>query len=559
MKRRLTILLFIFVAILSLGFLGKAWLMSTDSGARWVLSRVTSSLDDQLSIGNLSGNLDEGLVLSNIRFAQAGLRVEIARVETTVGLLMLPLQLNIESLHMLDVSVWKETAEKNPPDQNSPDQPVSGSGIAEQDISVQNILADLQLPILIDMDDVEISGFNLRNSDNETLLQFDSVSLSGLWKDEIRLRRFVVVSPLLEANVMGKISLSAPYDHQWTGHFELLETDLQTTATGDFELSGLLDDYKLELQAVLETSGLPEVQLALMGQGGLQRISLDSLDLGADFLQASVSGVLDWSAQTSLDLEMDVARIEPAMWLTDWPDEYLLYGHVSVLAEQDVIRVKQFNLNVAGTEISVQGEALLDPLAGIIDGKLAWQNLGWPLGKQPSLISSDSGQLLVKGSPADWRLEGSLDIETEQYPGGSFELAGSGTMDSAKVFIDTGEALGGTLTGQAGLDWSSAFRWDAQLDVEQLDPGVLLSDWPVRLNAKLNLSQDTANGLFELQFDDLLGEFQGAFQGQTVTGHGGMVVDASGTFFKDIELRSSRSMLSLDGNPVVYSGTNAFP
>lgn len=554
MKRRLKILLYVLVAIIGLVMLGKSWLMNTESGAGWVLKRVSSSLEEQLSIQDLSGNLNDGLVLNNVRFEQADLRIEIARVEITAGFELLPIQLNISSLQLQDMTVWKATAKVAAKVQAGPASDMNVIGV-----SVEDLLTELQLPIAIDLQDVQVNGFNLRDSGDEILLHFDSVSLSGLWKDEIQLRQLAIVSPVVAASLQGQISLTAPFAHQWSGSVKLVGIESVSLLTGEFELQGVPDDYRLELRATGEIDQLPAIQLALQGQGGLLSIALNNVDVDSDFLQASGEGVIDWSAQASIDLELEIARMEPTLWLADWPREHFVHGRISLLSNQAGLQIKQLNVKVAGTEASVQGEAVLDPLAGVIEGRLAWQNLGWPLGPQTQVVSSDSGELQLSGAPADWQFAGTLEVETEQYPGGSFALSGKGGMQSASIIIDAGEALGGTLAGQASLDWASALRWDAQLDVVQLDLAALPGDWPLRLTATLNMLQDTGEELFELQFAGLHGELQGEFKGQSVTGqsvtgHGGLVMNAAGIRFNDIQLRSGGSTLSLHGNPADATG-----
>jgi len=542
MKRLLTIFLFVVLAISGMGLAGKVWLMGTDSGARWILNRVTVSLEEQLAIGQLEGNFDDGLLLNNVRFEQSGLRVEITRIETTVDLAWLPLQLNIKTLNMQDVSVWKAVEEDTPSG-----RPVAVGGISEQDISVQGILEALQLPIVIDMEDVEISGFNLLDSAEETLLHFDEVSLSGRWADEIQIRHLSLGSPEFDGSIHGRISLSPPFKHQWTGSIKLPPSDAYTEASGQFELKGLPDDYKLSLTASLSPVDLPVIQLAAKGQGGLEQLDIDQGELDSEFAQAAITGRADWSEQAAVGLELDIKRIDPSMWVDNWPGDGFVYGKMSFMAEDSVIRVQAFDFDVSGTDMAIKGSADLDLLAGVIDGTLEWQNLAWPPGPS-SLISSDHGQLNLSGVPGDWQFEGMLDLDTPEYPGGRFELAGNGDTHSAGISILTGQALGGTLAGQAEVDWKSALRWSAALDVEQLDVSTLLQDWPARLNGQFQLSQDTGTDVFELQFENLLGVLQGEFEGLSVTGQGGLVIDTTGMHFKNIQLLSGQSKLDLDGN-----------
>ncbi|HQY55683.1 MAG TPA: hypothetical protein PLU65_10670, partial [Dokdonella sp.] len=47
------------------------WALNSESGARFVLARVQSALDDKLVVGHSSGSLSGPLVLDDLRYADA--------------------------------------------------------------------------------------------------------------------------------------------------------------------------------------------------------------------------------------------------------------------------------------------------------------------------------------------------------------------------------------------------------------------------------------------------------------------------------------------------------
>ena len=462
-RRRMIILLSVPVAILSLGLLLAGWVLHTEKGARWLLTRVTNGLEDRLSMEKVSGNFSDGLVITGFRFDQKGIKIEVAQLETVVGFSLQPLELNVRSLRA--------------------------------------------------------GGLKVRSGLEETSMPDTLVS------------------------AQGRIALRTPYEHQWTGDGKIFVPAAK--ADFQFELEGVPEDYDLELQVMMGTDRLPAINLALKGQGDLESLQLDSLSANSGFLQSTATGVVTWSDAPTVNLEVDVQRFEPALWAPEWPDEQFVYGQLALYLEESGIAVKRFSVEMAGTDLVLEGAGELDLQAGLVQAGLSWHRFTWPLGIDAYEISSNSGQLQISGVPGDWGFEGDLELDTPEYPGGRFELKGSGGMDSAEVYIGTGEALGGTVAGQASLDWSGDLHWNAQLEVKQVDTSAFTADWPARLDAKLRLSQDIADDSFDLQFDSLHGELKG----RSLDGSGGVEIHQSAIRFKALKLQSGNSSVLLDGDP----------
>ncbi len=532
-RRRLIILLSIPVIIIGVGLLLGAWLLNSEGGARWILNRATNSLAGQLSYRDVAGNLGDGLVISDVQFAADGLEIVIRRTEVVVGISLTPVQVNVQRFDADGVTITR-----------SADQ----SSTASTTVAVKSILASLKLPLVLNMENVEISDLKLLDVDQETLFQLDRVALAGRWKEHIKLYRLEVESASIRARAQGNIELTEPYNHQWTASGTLTNIELTegiaATAELELELKGTVDDYRVELQAVAESVGLPDFHFAMVGQGDLNALRIESLEASSEFLDARLSGEVALTGPRAFTLNVEAQRVEPAFWIPDWPPEQYIYGRVLLRSENNGLRITELNAHLAGTDMSLAGGGLLDPQAGVVNARLSWQKLAWPVGPWPYEITSDSGLLRVSGSPSDWHFEGGLKLATRDYPGGNFELEGSGGDGSAVISIGKGEALGGTVAGQVSLDWRTAFRWNAELDVTQVDLGVLLDDWPVRLDAAVSLSQDTGKDRFELQFTNLHGDFQS----HQFEGKGGLVFKESDIRFRDIVLHSDGANLSLDGD-----------
>ena len=97
-RRRLVMLLSVPVVVLGLAMVFAGWVLNTESGAHWLLTRVTNSLDGRLFVGKVSGSLGKGLVVEDIRFEEEGMEALVTKLETVVEFSLMPLQLKVGSL-----------------------------------------------------------------------------------------------------------------------------------------------------------------------------------------------------------------------------------------------------------------------------------------------------------------------------------------------------------------------------------------------------------------------------------------------------------------------------
>lgn len=607
MSRRLLkwLVLPVLVVVL-LGVAFKSWLLHSDSGARWAIGIVSSQMGEQLSLGDISGNLDRGLLLTDLVYRQDGLDVKVARVEAKGEVSLLPLKITVSSLNAFDVVVHSLPTKKPSP---------------EQERSLEDILAGLKLPLELDMQNLKITRLKVIDESNEVLFKLDKSALSARWKDAIELRKLELSSDDFQASLNGELQLVAPFAHQLllSGVISRLSDDKAGSAdAGRFEanlkgnaansavlinslspafeisaqiihpfakaefalqvqlaeyllsgseqnndvlisdvagkLRGLPTNYELQLQATVTAGEYPPVGIDLTGQGDLSSLNIEQVQATADFLDADASGKIAWGENLSYDLEIELQRLLPALWLPEWPDESVVSGRLSVVSEESSIRVRQLNAQIAGTAVQLEGQGVFDLEADILDGSLSWTSIGWPLWQQPYQISSQNGELHLSGTPEIWQFAGDLNLQTPEYPGGSFSLVGNGGLDTAAIKIEKGQALGGNLTGNASFDWSNDLNWQADLNIDNLDTTALLSDWPARLDAAVKVSQDAADQSFLLQFDRLHADLGGQFKGQSLDGKGAVVYGDSGIFFDALQLHSDHSELTLQGNPAAAEG-----
>jgi len=539
MRRRLIKLLLILLVFIGVAILAAGWLLKTESGAQWILSRAASSLEDQLSFSSVRGTLGDGLIIEGFRYKNESLEIGVSQLEAAASVSWGPWRLSVNPLTAQGVSI--KLLQGHLP------EGVSGQRNVTTHETIQAALADLQLPMALSLENVTITDIDVFDTHGQKLLYLNKISLAAHWKQSLLLNTLLVEAPGLTANLHGQLDLFPPFESQWTAAAKVsvpgLRGDGPAAVDLTLDIEGLADIYSVNAVALIKETGLPEIRLQLSAQGDFESLSIDKLDAGSDFAKARFTGAAQWVDREMLELNIDITFLDPAILLEKWPAEQFIHGGVSVRYENGLIQVNAFNINIAGTKTSLEGSGVFDPFEGVLEAKIIWQQLGWPVAEESFDYLSDRGEIMVSGAPSDWRFEAEMEFETQAYPGGLFVFDGFGDKDSAQITIAKGEALGGNVAGTAGLDWSGAFRWNADLAVEQVDLEALLSDWPARLDASLSLEHDTGRDYFSLQIDSLHGDIQN----QRVDGSGGLIFDASNISFQNIQLSSGESAISLDG------------
>ena len=99
MKRRKTTLLFAVISLfLTAGLASWSWLLHSESGARWLFSKLNSSLPAAVGASGISGDLGTGLQLTGFYFDDHDTRVDVAHLKIAVDIDLLPPGINLETL-----------------------------------------------------------------------------------------------------------------------------------------------------------------------------------------------------------------------------------------------------------------------------------------------------------------------------------------------------------------------------------------------------------------------------------------------------------------------------
>jgi translocation and assembly module TamB len=272
--------------------------------------------------------------------------------------------------------------------------------------------------------------------------------------------------------------------------------------------------------------------------------------LNGQGVDLDILGKLDWSAAPEAGFTAVIRQLDLSPWLPDWPVGSTIEGNFELSWSQHGLAIPVCQLTVSGTDLNIDLEADIDSGANVVNARLEWRNLDWPLTGTNAFFSSASGQLDVSGSIDQWTASGQLDMRLGEYPQGSFELRADGGRDKVHLSVPTGEVLGGSMSGEADISWSDTVVWKAVISVEEINPGAVFPQWPGLLNAKIAIDADGLEDATKIRIVEL----DGRIRGVPVYAHGAIRFSDSNLSFDQLEARTDQAVLTLDGDAAVPKG-----
>jgi translocation and assembly module TamB len=485
--------------------LGLAWLLGTESGARFTLARSLSALPtDSLGWTAQQGSLAQGLRLQGLRYRHAGIEVDIERLYVRASLTSaLRARLHIEDLQIDGLRLRLPASAQAP----EPAEPFAWN--------LPESLPALVLPIDVELVRAELRGLRLErvaDGTGERLFEADQLRLAGrLEAGRLSLSELRVDAPQARIEVSGEIDsvsdwrsaldvqgewrapLAAPqpFALRIEGPLQALALRLRLPDTQDFALDLDLYDglprpqWRLQLNAPTAPAALADLwparlgALALQGEGGLDR-----LRLSGDF-----------------ELEGRDYRIEA----------------LALRAEAATLQIDEFLLVEGEGRARLQGSLRLpegdDTGASAIDLQLEFERFALPLPEAPPLRLD--GGFTAGGALDDARLDLDLALARGDLAG---ELRGGLLVQGDTAQLEALELRSGEGRVQVSgeLDWRVGLAWQLDAALTDFDAALLLPSLPSRLSARLRSRGEEG---VDLRRGELaLSALEGSLRGQAVGG-----------------------------------------
>ena len=200
-----------------------AWLVATESGARWVLARAEPALPDALTIDTVSGTLAGGLQIDTLSWNDAAANVVVEDVFVDVRILpLLSRRVYVDRLEVGAATVRLLPAADEAP---------SDGGLPE-----------IRLPIDLWLLDASFADIAIESDGSE--LKIDSVNLAARMEgSELEIEQLEIKGDALAISVDGRARLAGNYRAaanvawQWSDDLNY---------AGRLRLTGELDRYDIE-------------------------------------------------------------------------------------------------------------------------------------------------------------------------------------------------------------------------------------------------------------------------------------------------------------------------
>ncbi len=368
------------------------WLVVTENGARWLLSKASPYLPSQMSIASLDGTLLRGLQLRSIRWDDDSLSISIDSVHTQFALMpLLRRNLNVSALDVQTVAVMV-------------------GDLPESDAAEAPFAVDLPLTVLLDA--ASIRDVRVEIGDEEYLI--DSIDLGGRMSgSDLDIAELDVASNLGELALSGNVRLASPYaasaDGRWAlqmpeqpplaGQINLRgdssRYEIQHTLTAPYKIStngwlaiedseirvdienswqvvdlsmadgrtvharngtlhliGTIEQFVFEGGTTIDTEDIPPFLVSLSGDSDTNRFGIEALSISSEWGRLLASGTVTIAPVPNWDLGYEIFDIDPALVNSILTGRLQLQGRsVGSIADQRVV-----------------ASAALDSLAGNLNG-----------------------------------------------------------------------------------------------------------------------------------------------------------------------------------------------
>ncbi len=482
---------------------GLLWLLTgTRQGTSWLLERANDFIPGELTAAQVEGSLLGELRLKQLRYETPEMQVSVEDALFAWS----PRELFQGVFHLRALKADQVSFVQLKPPEETPSQPLQ--------------LTNIELPLEIQADRVQVSALSLTLSPDAQPLVVDLARLQAAWTAAgLNLSRLVVKLPeRVNLNAQGQLQPRGAYPLDISLNWELLMKDMPRVA-GKGDIKGNLDKLVLRQQF--------------------------SGDIGAQ-LTATAANVL----------------AEPA-WIADLVLDRLPEDYLSLeMPEKLQIKLKaRGDLHQAEGKLDLQGGKAADQANALpmglhlltrvafedlrFDLQGDWTGLQWPLAGMAQFQSS-KGTLKLAGVPEDYRIDLQASVLGQDIPEGDWQLTGKGSSRQLDLDSLTGNTLEGQISGKGLVQWQPELAWDVKLQAENINPGVLQPDYPGKLSLRLSSKGRVKDGKPQLQA--VIEELNGSLNDKPVTGKGQVRVQGDLVSVQALELGSGRARLEADGS-----------
>ncbi|KAF0193189.1 MAG: hypothetical protein FD165_292 [Gammaproteobacteria bacterium] len=525
------------------------WLVTTDSGLRWLVSFGKTYVPGELTIERIDGRLIGPLEAQNLAYRHDGVTVTAEHINIDwLSTALITGTAHIKSAVADNVSIIVRN------DTSSID---NASAIS---------LPDIRFPLRIKLDDLKVTNLTIIQGERPVVV--NRIRLSARTTlEQFQIDTLEVLTDTLDISLHGTIIPFGSYRHELVTTWQLSLPDT-LTISGQGEIAGTVDSTRIH-QNVREPfpTDLDLTVNALVDhphwRATVRSAAVDIRKIDPSWppmdgnVDISGSGTFtDFETHGHFDTQYD-ARVQ-------LHGEFALSGN-----DQGTLHVAKLNVTRPDTPGLVQftGTWLPDGESGRIDADVAWQHVAWPMINTP-LIESPAGRLRISGSLNEYSVIASGDLkktpipkatdtqsendalvvpadDRATFPPLTFALTGHGTGTEIVIPDLSLNTLGGRVLGNVTIAWRPEVAWSATMRGKNLDPGGLNRRWPGQISviAESSGRLSKAGLLAEIKIASL----SGTVRDRSFHMDGGVSINGQTIQILDSQLVSGQSQLKLSG------------
>jgi len=481
----------LFALPLSVSVVAMAWLLLTPGGLNWVYLQLRDQPSFRLDIERLDGSFASSIQLSGLVFVNDAVALELETAELEFGLMPLLLgELEVRRLVLARGELELAAAEGGDP------------------LQPDNLRIDIPLR-RIAVERLQLSAIDIVYEDTrQTLIQLES--RFDIDREQLNLTQLTLSTAELKLSAHGQAALLAglPFDVQ--AEWQVTPPELPTMS-GSGRVHGDLDRWRLEQTLIAPTPLVltADIDSPLTDLRWQARVQV------RDFMsrQWRIQGPA-FSFSSSFDAEGDMQSVNARGTLAgEHPASGPIRSEFNLgwgPAQRLEIHALKLQSAQSDSEATAQGWWRPASDGGELDVKLGWQALRWPLDAQQP-VWSPSGAGHLRGRPGAYRFDIDSASPLTELPQARLRAQGQGNLDGLEFDLLEITADGARITSTGRVDWKQHLSWRASSEASDIDPALLLAEWPGRLSLRADHEGELIDGALQVRahIERAAGELRG--------------------------------------------------
>lgn len=523
------------VILLLIALLG---LLFSGYGQRFLVHSVDKLLDD-LSIEQVSGDLQSGLVLEKVNYQTDGVNVQLAETEVKLDFACLwqrTICIDLIALNQPIILLDSTKFSSTPKEKKT--QPITR----------------LQLPLAIKVKQIALQqGVFKLDNEQIKLKQFTSAV-------EIGRNSLLTLAPTLidtldithynaeTTKERTSINKSAPIDWKIIKQRlqkPLLDKAIQITLPLDINIAEIKGEnwrYQ-EYQNAQLVQNIEISALSLQAESNPQQIKLHHFNVVSSLGNINSSGWLNLTNRlaTEFKLESEILPIEQEQ-------QVILPKTTALLTLQgELLDKTNLTLNVDGiAALQLEAEAKLSDIATPFKAHLTVAKLHYPYStakkKDERLLVADNLDMTLSGNLLDYQLTSTGQIKGRDIPATKFTLYAQGTPSSLQLQPSVIEVLQGEVKLNGQLSWENGLSWQNEILLQNVSTKSYprLKEWDALLSGAVRNSGEVSQEGWQVGIEEV--DLQGKLNQQSLALKGGLKL-------------SNQTLLTTNGLSLLY-GSN---